>query len=137
MANPLCGVWDLEGNDDKFDDYMKKLDVGFAKRTLAKTTSPTVTIKQEGDDWSVKTASAVTTQELKFKLNEPIDEDTLDGRKAKTTFTLEGGKLVQTQKATKPNEKDSSLTREVDGDKMRTICKCEDVTSVRTYKRSK
>jgi hypothetical protein len=39
-------------------------------------------------------------------LGEPFEEQTTDGRKCKTTVTMDGNKLITDQKATKDGEKD-------------------------------
>ena len=41
-----------------------------------------------------------------FRLGEPFEEETSDGRKCTTTVTMEGNKLITDQKAIKKGEKD-------------------------------
>ena len=41
-----------------------------------------------------------------FRLGEPFEEETSDGRKCTTTVTMEGNKLITDQKAIKQGEKD-------------------------------
>ena len=43
---------------------------------------------------------------LYFRLGEPFEEETSDGRKCTTTVTMEGNKLITDQKAIKKGEKD-------------------------------
>lgn len=40
-----------------------------------------------------------------MRLGEEFEEETTDGRKCKTTVTLEGNKMTTTQRATKAGEK--------------------------------
>jgi len=65
-----------------------------------------------------------------------FEETTPDGRKVKTTITLENGKLVQRQKAIKAGDKESEIIREIDEqDELVTTLICEDVKCVRVYER--
>jgi len=130
----LVGYWNLE-NSDNFDNYMKKIGIGFALRTVGNNTKPSVEIVKSDNEYALKTHSTFKNTELKFELNKEIDETTIDGRPVKTIFTLDGNKLVQTQKGTKPEDKDSIITREVQGDKLIAKLKCEDVEATRTYAR--
>jgi hypothetical protein len=45
------------------------------------------------------------------RLGEPFEEQTTDGRKCKTTVTMDGNKLITDQKATKEGEKDVKAVR--------------------------
>jgi len=86
----------------------------------------------EDGTWSVKTETTFKTHKLDFKLGEEFEETTADDRKMKTTFTLNGNKLVQDQKGDIP----SVITREVDGDKMLVTCQAKDVVAKRHYVRA-
>ncbi len=46
-----------------------------------------------------------------IRLGEPFEEQTTDGRKCKTTVTMDGNKLITDQKATKDGEKDVKAVR--------------------------
>jgi len=141
MADPkkFIGRYQLIKSDN-FDAYMKALNVGFALRTLGNTLKPSVEIANEGDTWFLRTHSTFKNTEQKFKFNEQFDEETIDGRQVKTVITIEDGKLVQRQKATKADEKDSDIIRElVNGDELVTTLIVKDpsneVTAKRFYKR--
>uniref|UniRef100_A0A915KMC2 Lipocalin/cytosolic fatty-acid binding domain-containing protein n=1 Tax=Romanomermis culicivorax TaxID=13658 RepID=A0A915KMC2_ROMCU len=136
MVEAFAGTFLLQHTDDTFDDYMKALGVGMMTRVAAKTTKPTVTCAVNPDGSVLfKTESALKSQNLNFKLNEEFEEDTLDGRKTKTKFYVENGKLIQCQKATKADEKDSTIIREMKGDEMIATMKCDNIVCTRTYKR--
>jgi hypothetical protein len=94
-----------------------------------------VHISIEGDVWTLKTVTTFKKSKIQFKLGEEFDEETADGRKMKTTMTLDGNKLTQDQKIDPPAVS-SVITREVDGSKMTVICKAEDVVSTRIYSKS-
>jgi fatty acid-binding protein 3 len=120
MAASLVGDWKLVSSEN-FEELMKELGVGLVMRKLGNTTKPNVKFSQKGDEWTMNTTSAVKSQLINFKLNEEVEETTMDGRVVKTTFTLDGNKLVQTQK-----DKDGNLscviTREItDNGELKTV----------------
>lgn len=124
-------------------------------RNMAKVQTPTVEISTDGDTMTLKTITTFKTQEIKFKLGEEFEEKRLDGSVVKSTVTLDGNKvslrtlllplwliqhslicisreqLVQHQAADTPCD----IIREMDGDKLKTVCKCGEVVSTRVYKR--
>nr|WPK49593.1 FABP1 [Macrobiotus joannae] len=118
-----------------FDDYLKACGVSFVYRKLATTVeSATIDITKQGDEYTLKTTTAVKSHELKFKLNQEFTEQTMDGRTVQAIMKLEGNKLIQQQKDPKANF-ESTLEREFSKDEMITTCHCKGVTSVRKYKR--
>ncbi|RUS77534.1 hypothetical protein EGW08_014688, partial [Elysia chlorotica] len=58
------------------------------------------------------TSTTLTSVNLEFELGKEFDESTADGRKVKSTCTVEGNKLITTQKG----EIDSVITREFTAD---------------------
>jgi fatty acid-binding protein 3 len=111
MTATMLGDWKLASSEN-FEEYMKALGVGLVMRKLGNTTKPNVKLTQNGDEWTLQTISAIKSSEVKFRLNHEFDEETLDGRKVKTTFTLDGNRLVQTQRD-KDNNVVSTISREV------------------------
>jgi hypothetical protein len=107
----MVGDWKLVSSEN-FEEFMKELGVGLIMRKLGNTTKPNVKFTQNGDEWVMNTTSAVKSQTVNFKLNEEVEETTLDGRVVKTTFTLDGNRLVQTQKD-KDGSVQSVITREI------------------------
>ena len=74
---------------------------------------PNVKFEVNEDEWSFSTISTLKTHVIKFKLNEEFDEETADGRKVRATFTVDDGKLVQTEKDKETNQVISTITREI------------------------
>ena len=85
---------------------MKALNIGFILRKAALASTPVMTISEAGGKWTMITKTTMKSVELNFRLGEEFEEDTTDGRKCKTTVTMEGNKLITNQKATKAGEKD-------------------------------
>ncbi|XP_042907907.1 fatty acid-binding protein isoform X2 [Parasteatoda tepidariorum] len=126
----LCGKFKLVSSEN-FDEFMKAMGVGLVMRKAGVMSKPVVEIKQDGDQFILKTTTTFKTTELKFKLNEEFEETRMDGSVCKTTVVLEDGKLVQKQ----CGDKEVTIIREVEGDTMKTICKVDDIESTRVYNR--
>ncbi|KAM3857942.1 fatty acid-binding protein, heart [Diretmus argenteus] len=129
MVDVFVGTWNLKESKN-FDDYMKALGVGYATRQLGSFTKPTTLISVDGDKVTLKTQSAVKNTEINFKLGEEFDETTADDRKVKSLVTIDGGKMVHTQKW---DGKETTLVREVDGTALTLTLTLGDVVSTRSY----
>jgi hypothetical protein len=132
MAEKFIGTWALDFSE-KFDEYMKAVDVSYVTRKMAAVLKPNVILSVNGDTWTLKTESTLKVSETSFKLGEEYEETTPDGRTVMTTFTLDNdGKLVQEQKGKVP----SIITRElIDDNTLLTTCVAKDVTCKRKYKK--
>ena len=132
--DPLPGRYLMESSEC-FDDFMKALGVGMIKRKLANSVIPIneIEISDEGV-YTIRTVTTVRTSEISFKLDEPFLEDTIDGRKTQTTPTREGNFLKLDQKGSK-GEKDSVMTRELDGDIITMKLIVDNIVCTRIYKR--
>lgn len=128
----VAGKYKMETSEN-FDEFMKALGVGMVMRKLGATAKPLVELTESNGEWNMKTSTTMKTTELKFKLGQEVDETTQDGRECKTTFTMEGDKLIQIQKAVKG--KDAKFVREFTDTEMIMTSECEGVTSKRIYKR--
>lgn len=134
----VLGHWKLFSSDDKWDEYMRTLGINFVLRKVGNSITSYEEIKQNGDDWELNITSTFKNAHLKFKLGEEFDETTLDGRKCKSTFVVEGEDLVHYQKGIKPGEVDSKITRtRVDDETMTITLEAIDknLVTVRTFKR--
>uniref|UniRef100_A0A803K8T3 Fatty acid-binding protein 4, adipocyte n=1 Tax=Xenopus tropicalis TaxID=8364 RepID=A0A803K8T3_XENTR len=122
-SDPAFGVyWDVPVNTD----------VGLLIRKTACTLKPDVIISVDGDIIKIRSESTFKNHDTIFKLNEEFDEVTADGRKTKTTVTLDDGVLVQHQKW---NGKESKINREAKDDQMVTTCIIEGIKAIRIYKK--
>uniref|UniRef100_A0A1A7WGB3 Cellular retinoic acid-binding protein 1 n=1 Tax=Iconisemion striatum TaxID=60296 RepID=A0A1A7WGB3_9TELE len=133
MVEPFVGTWTLVSSDN-FDEYMKAVGMSFATRQMGNLAKPKLVISRGADEViTMKAESTLKTAEVKFKLNEEVDETTADGRKAKSIFTLEDGKLMQKQSW---DGKVTTLEREVQDGKLTAKCVMNDVVAVRTYEKA-
>lgn len=53
------------------------------KVAVAAASNPQVEIRQDGDQFYIKTSTSVRTTEINFHIGEEFDEETVDGRKCK------------------------------------------------------
>merc|ERR1711970_575404 len=138
---PYSTMVQITGNytqisNEGYEDFLKALGVSFLLRKAAMASTPVMTITEAGGNWTMITKTSMKSIELKFRLGEEFEEDTTDGRRCKTTVTLEGNKMTTTQKATKKGEKDVVVVREFAGDTITYTATCEGVSSVQKYKRN-
>lgn len=133
MCDTMLGDWKLDSSEN-FEELMKELGVGMIMRKVGATTKPNVKFEKDGDEYVCTTTSAIKTHVLRFKLDQEFPEETMDGRKVLTTFSIVDGKLVQTQKDTKNNNVSCTITREITSQGvMKTVAKAGNVESVRMY----
>eukprot|EP00092_Neocalanus_flemingeri_P015855 GFUD01017160.1.p2 GENE.GFUD01017160.1~~GFUD01017160.1.p2 ORF type:complete len:133 (+),score=38.44 GFUD01017160.1:189-587(+) len=117
---------------ENFEDFMKALGVGLITRKLGNKTSPTVTITEEGGEYTFKQESIKTSQ-VKFKIGEEFEEVTADGRKVMSTMTLTAPNVMVHEMKGTNGGKDSTCIREFLGATMVATCKVDDIETVRTY----
>ncbi|CAD6190982.1 unnamed protein product [Caenorhabditis auriculariae] len=135
MASAIEGRWKLVDSDN-FDEYMKEVGVGLITRKAAGALKPTIEIKHVGGDtWQINQFSTFKNTTLEFTLNKEFDETTPDGRTLRSILELKDGKLIHTQKKIKPEDKDSLITRWIEGDKLHVTLQSGNVVSHRAYER--
>ncbi|GFR97375.1 fatty acid binding protein [Elysia marginata] len=124
------GTWIME-NSENFDEYMKAVGVGFAKRVIGNAAKPKQEISVDNGNWKIVTSTTVTSVVLEFELNKEFDETTADGRKVKSTCTVDGNKLITEQKG----ELDSTIIRDFTPDSFVMTLTAKGVTCTRNYKK--
>lgn len=135
MADRFVGKWKLVESEN-FDEYMKAVGVGLMTRKLGGAAKPVMDITITDGKWRFHSVSTFKTVDCDFELDKEFDETTADGRKLKSTFRLTSdGKLVQDQKKIKDDDKDSIITRYVEGNKLITVCESQGITSKRIYEK--
>ncbi|XP_037551233.1 fatty acid-binding protein, brain-like [Nematolebias whitei] len=90
------GTWN-QVDCTNFDEYLERIGVSPSLRKKAKTPLA-MDICQDGEKVGVNIKSPHKKHQLLVKLEEEFDEITPDKRVARTTFRMEGNKLVQVQK---------------------------------------
>ena len=125
----------LRTKEEKYNEFLQKLDLGMIMRKAATSSTPTMEISESGGKWKMVTKTMLKSVELNFELGVPFDETTTDGRKAKTTVTMDGNKLITDQVATEAGKKSVKVIREFSDDGIDVQMICEDVVSKQYFKR--
>ncbi|XP_026271771.1 fatty acid-binding protein, muscle isoform X2 [Frankliniella occidentalis] len=119
-------------SSEKFDDYMKALGVSFVTRQVGNAVSPVVHLTVDGDKYTLTSTSSFKTSTISFKLGEPFDQETPDGRKVKATITLEGDNtLVENQEG---SGKTTKIVREFSANEIKMILTVDNIVCTRIYK---
>ncbi|MBN3293690.1 FABPI protein, partial [Polypterus senegalus] len=92
--------------------------VDAVRRQLARNISLHVTIKQDGERFTVFEKSKLRSKELTWTSGEEVEGEDPDGTKIKGTFTLEAPNKYVGQFQRMSDGKQIKISREVDGDKM-------------------
>nr|CAH0105585.1 unnamed protein product [Daphnia galeata] len=126
----FVGKWKLT-TQENFDEYMKAIGNKVCIM-LAKAATPQVEYSADGDNWTIVTTGLRDTT-VKCKMGVEQDDETTDGRKVKTIYTLESPtKMVQKEKW---DGKEATLVREVHGDELKVTITLDGVVCTRNYKR--
>ena len=124
--------------EEKYNDFLVKLGVGFIMRKAALSGTPTMEISKDGNKWTMVTKSPFITTDMtsNIELGVPFEEITTDGRKCKTTITMEGdNKLITNQVATEEGKKSVKVIREFSDEGIDVQMICGDVISKQFFKR--
>ncbi len=119
-------------SSDSYEEYLKAVGVGPATRKVEASATPTVTITQDCDSFTIKTATALKDTEVAFTLGREFVQEIADGRKATTTVTLGGNKLSEVQDL---DGRTVSIHRSFTDEGMDAVFTAGDVVSNRSYRR--
>ncbi|KPI98973.1 PREDICTED: fatty acid-binding protein-like [Papilio xuthus] len=88
----------VHDRDENFEGFVATLGLTEDKLEKLKNYKPKFKLEKNGDTYTMTSFSDSRNNVVTFKLNEEFDEAVMDGRAAKTTFTLDGNTLTQVQK---------------------------------------
>jgi len=131
MVTTLVGKWNLTESEN-FDEFLKEMGVSMTWRKLASSSKPTVTITNDGDNWTLKTSTLLKTSEIKFEIGKEFTEHRIDGLDVKTVVNVDDNKLVQKQFG----DSEVLITRCVENDMLCVKCEINGVISTRKYKKA-
>ena len=135
-TSKFVGKWNLV-NSENFDEYMKEVGVGLMTRKIGGAVKPVLDIEVNGEHWKITSTSTFKTFSIEFDLGKEFEETTADGRKMKSTFHVEGDKLIQDQKKIDPKDKNSKFERYLEDGKLVITMETETgVKSKRVYERA-
>lgn len=94
--------------------------VGFALRKIANSSTPTVEVTRNDDEFSFKTQTLLKTYYQKFKLGVTADDTSLDDVAIKVTMTLEGDNVLK-EIQDRPDGKKTEIIREFSDEDMKVV----------------
>ncbi|KAL6039672.1 hypothetical protein STEG23_012402 [Scotinomys teguina] len=116
----FAGTWKMRSSEN-FDELLKALGVNamLRKVAVAAASKPHVEIRQDGDQFYIKTSTTVRTTEINFKVGEGFEEETVDGRKCRSLPTWENeNKIHCTQTLLEGDGPKTYWTRELANDEL-------------------
>ncbi|XP_018561455.1 fatty acid-binding protein homolog 5-like [Anoplophora glabripennis] len=99
--------------NENLDEYFKALGVPYIPRKMMCSSSPSLEISKNGEEWNVTIATLMKTTVNKFKLGEEYEES-MPGGILKNNTILEGDKLIT--KSVGPNNTNISRIYEFSDD---------------------
>ncbi|NXU93600.1 RABP2 protein, partial [Xiphorhynchus elegans] len=82
----FSGNWKMKSSEN-FEELLKALGVNMMLRKIAVAAAakPAVEIRQDGESFYIRTSTPVRTTEIRFKVGEEFEEQTVDGRPCKVS----------------------------------------------------
>ncbi|MEJ1270866.1 phosphodiesterase 5A cGMP-specific [Cricetulus griseus] len=87
------GSWKVDRNEN-YDNFMEKMGINLVKRKLAAHDNLKLTIKQEGNKFTIKESCRFRNIDVVFELGVNFDYTLADGTELNGTWSLEGNKLI-------------------------------------------
>ncbi|XP_048375652.1 cellular retinoic acid-binding protein 1 isoform X1 [Sphaerodactylus townsendi] len=133
----FAGTWKMRSSEN-FDELLKVLGVNamLRKVAVAAASKPHVEIRQDGDQFYIKTSTTVRTTEINFKVGESFEEETVDGRKCRSLATWENENKIYCKQTLLEGEGPKTYwTRELAGEELILTFGANDVVCTRIYVR--
>lgn len=89
-------------------------------RKMGNAVSPVVDLTKSGDEYTLTSVSTFKNVVLKFKPGVEFDQETPDGRKVKSTITIDGATLHEVQKDPN-NGKETTIDRTFSNDEVKMV----------------
>ncbi|XP_040823228.1 fatty acid-binding protein, intestinal [Ochotona curzoniae] len=127
------GTWKVYQSDN-YDNFMEKMGINVVKRKLAAHDNLKVTIKQDGNKFTVKESSTFRNIDIVFELGVTFNYALADGTELSGAWTIEGNKLVGKFKRL-DNGKELNTFREIVGGELVQTYTYEGVEAKRHFKK--
>ncbi|KAF2900139.1 hypothetical protein ILUMI_06057 [Ignelater luminosus] len=119
-------------SSENFDEYLKAIGVNIMLRKVANTASPVVELTKSGDQYTISSVTTFRTIVVSFKDGVEFETDTVDGRKVKSTITVDGTTLHEVQKDA--SGKEHTIDRLFSENEIKMVLKYDDIVCIRIYK---
>lgn len=110
---------------------MEYVGVGWLMRKAIILAKPVMELKLNGDEYTLSSESFFKNIYTKFRLGQEFQEKTPDGRYVDTMFSIDGNKLIQTQRDKK--KKVTTIVREFNPTRVIVTASIDDLSCVRIY----
>nr|XP_030147431.1 cellular retinoic acid-binding protein 2 isoform X2 [Taeniopygia guttata] len=132
----FSGNWKMKSSEN-FEELLKALGVNVMLRKIAVAAAakPAVEIRQDGESFYIRTSTPVRTTEIRFRVGEEFEEQTVDGRPCKSLARWESEKkMVCEQRLLRGDGPKTGWAREMssDGELILTMT-ADDVVCTRVY----
>ncbi|XP_059122173.1 fatty acid-binding protein, intestinal-like [Peromyscus eremicus] len=127
------GSWKVDHNEN-YDKIMEKMGINVLKRKVAAHDNLKLTIRQEGNKFTIKESCRIRTIDVVFELGVDFNYTLADGTELKGSMSLEGNKLTGKFKRI-DNGKDVIAVREISGDELILTYIYEGVEAKRIFKK--
>ncbi|XP_053113050.1 fatty acid-binding protein, intestinal [Hemicordylus capensis] len=127
------GSWKVEKSEN-YEKFMEIMGINLVKRKLGAHDNLKLTIKQDGNKFTIKESSTFRTVEIVFTLGVDFDYSLADGTELHGNWSMNGNTLEGTFNR-KDNGKELKAYREVVGDELVQTYIYEGVTAKRIFKR--
>ncbi|XP_059916287.1 cellular retinoic acid-binding protein 1a [Gadus macrocephalus] len=133
----FAGIWKMRSSEN-FDELLKALGVNAMLRKVAGAAAakPHVEIRQDGEQFYIKTSTTVRTTEINFTIGEEFCEETVDGRKCKSLPVWETENKIHCNQTLVDGDGPKTFwTRELNGEELVLTFGADDVVCTRIYMR--
>ncbi|XP_037062945.1 fatty acid-binding protein, intestinal-like [Peromyscus leucopus] len=127
------GSWKVDRNEN-YDKIMEKMGINVLKRKVAAHDNLKLTIRQEGNKFTIKESCRIRTIDVVFELGVNFNYTLADGTELSGSVSLEGNKLIGKFKRV-DNGKDLIVVREISGDELILTYIYEGVEAKRIFKK--
>ncbi|XP_041125141.1 fatty acid-binding protein, intestinal-like [Polyodon spathula] len=128
------GNW-IEYKNENRDEFLVAMGVNAAKRKLAQNMKLQLTMKQDGNKFTMIEKSLLHAKETSWTMDEEFTGNLADGSVMKGTYTLETPTCIVGKFTRMSDGKEIVNRRKVDGDEMIQITKVDDIGMKRYLKR--
>lgn len=97
------------------------LGIGLVTRKVGNAVSPVIDLQKNGDEYVLSSSSTFKNFTTKFTPGVESNQETIDGRKVKATFTIDGNTINEVQKD--PSGAVSSIERKFSDDEVVMVSK--------------
>ncbi|WAR03628.1 FA10A-like protein [Mya arenaria] len=127
----LVGNWEFFSAEN-LDEYFTTAAVPDNLKEIAKNSKSSLEITNSGDQWTLKTTVSDKVKDTAFTVGQEFEAKSLTGQDLKCMVTMDGAKMVETQKA---GDVITTVTREVKGDKLVSTLTIGGTTAIVTFTR--